>query len=304
MLPNQYQALHELASHTSKDIREMNYYEKQLCNNDYIDRIVMYNHETKKYFQPKCKSYSCPKHGFIQRQRLQKAIQKWLDQFDIIRFWTFTIRKTQEYSNEEFNLQFKKVWHRFITELRRNKILTKREQKLQYVKVYELHRSGVLHIHLFSTEFIHWTKLQSLWDYAVGCHFSHVGKRGNVHTKKIPTSRQASHYISKYVTKMAIQKEIKVRSWSKSGRVSIFDKRVSKGKWSIIRKDSIEYIHLRAGEPILVEISPRVTDFSLKRVRPPPHPAIFIERFDWFLQQYLFSVPFQLRTTTETKLNQ
>jgi hypothetical protein len=88
---------------------------------------------------------------------------------------------------------------------------------------------------------------------------------------------------------MAIQKEVKVRSWSKSGRVSIFERRVKKGNWTIIRKDSIDFIHLKNGEPILVQISPRVTNDSLKKVRPPPHPRIFAEQFDSLSDLYYFS---------------
>lgn len=263
------------------------YYETQVCNNSFIDRIVLYNSDTKKYFQPKCKSYSCPKHGFIQRQRLEKGIKKWLDGHKIIRFWTFTMRSDKTKTNEQNNEIFKKAWHRFITELRRNKMLTKKERSLQYVKVYELHKTGILHVHLFSTVYIHWVKLQSLWDYALGAQQNKTGKLGNVNVKGMTNSGRAAKYISKYVTKMAIQKEVKVRSWSKSGKVAIFDKRVSSGNWHIIRKDSVDYIHLKNGEPILVGISASVTKISRKKVRAPDHPRLWAEYFDYFLNIWL-----------------
>lgn len=303
MLANTYKALSELASHNTGNIPAPNYYQTQKCSNEYIQRIVMYNHETGKYFQPKCKSYSCPKHGFIQRERLAKAIQKWLKGLDHIRFWTFTIRKTNNYSVEEFNELYKRVWHRFITELRRNKMLTKREQKMDYIKVYEVHKTGCLHIHLFATEYIHWTKLQSLWDYSVGCHFNINGKSGNVHTKRKVSLKDAAWYIAKYVTKIALQVDVKIRAWSKSGRFSIFDKKLKSGKWSIIRKDSIEYIHLQMGVPILVQISPCVTIKPPKKYALFPNIKIFSEFYDPLSKIYLFSINNHNGITKEHQLN-
>lgn len=254
-----------------------NYYESQVCNNDYIDKIVLYNSETGKYFNPKCKSYGCPKHGFIQRDRLAKAIEEWLKGHKIIRFWTFTARFDNSKPIMAQNENFKLAWKYFITELRRNKLLSKKQRKLDYVKVYELHKLGGLHVHLFSTEFIHWTKLQTIWEKCLSRYFPASKKLGNVNTKAHLTPIKASLYIAKYVTKMSLQTDIKIRAWSKSSKVALFPKRLSTGKWHLIRKDSLDYIHLQMGVPILVGITPSVTIKTQKRRAKIPDIDIFFD---------------------------
>lgn len=246
---------------------EPTYYDLQQCNNEYIDKIVLYNSETKKWFNPKCKSYSCPKHGFIQRDKLAKGIENWLKGHSIIRFWTFTARFDNSKPIMPQNENFKLAWKYFITELRRNKLLSKKQRKLDYVKVYELHKLGGLHVHLFSTEFIHWTKLQTIWEKCLSRYFPASKKLGNVNTKAHLTPIKASLYIAKYVTKMSLQTDIKIRAWSKSSKVALFPKRLSSGKWHLIRKDSVDYIHLQMGVPILVGITPSVTT-KTKKQRP------------------------------------
>ncbi len=267
----------------------MNYYEKQRCNNSYIDKIVLYNRDTEKYFQPKCKSYSCPKHGFIQRERLQKAIHRWLLQYKIIRFWTFTVRTDESLSIEVTNQLFKKAWHRFITDLRRSKLLTKKQRNLQYVKVYEHTKKGVLHVHLFSTEYVHYTQINEIWNNALACFFRPRNKQGNVHMKAHKSPRVAAKYIAKYVSKEAMSKSSRVRVWSKSGRISIFDKRVSSGRWVIIRKSSLNYLLLVNDVPILVQTTPSITKVRVKRSANVDHPRLFREHFDYFNQRYVFS---------------
>lgn len=254
-----------------------NYYESQNCNNSYIDKIVLYNSETKKWFKPKCKSYSCPKHGFIQRERLAKAIEQWLRGHNIIRFWTFTARFDNSKPMAPQNESYRLAWKYFITELRRNKLLSKKQRKLDYVKVYEVHKLGGLHVHLFSTEFVHWSVLQTIWEKCLSRYFPASKKLGNVNTKAHLTPVKASLYIAKYVTKFSLQTDIKIRAWSKSSKVSLFPKVLKSGNWYLIRKDSLDFIRLQNGEPILVGITPHVTVKTKKQRHKPPDIDIFFE---------------------------
>lgn len=258
------------------------------CKNCYSSKIAFYNRKTDKVIKPYCKTYTCPDHGWKKKKDLEEGLTKWLKTFGHVRMLTFTIRKQKELKNADFNKKFTRVWHLFITKLRRNRLLSDRERNVQYVKVYELHKLGTLHIHALFSEYIHWTKLQRLWNESIDTYFDIVGKRGNVHIRGSRSAKGGAKYVAKYVTKMAYQFGIKIRSWSKSGKVAIFAKRVSSGDWMILLRDSQEFRLASVGWPIVLSRVSCVTEIRKKMPTKPPDPKIFREMWNHFAQRYYF----------------
>lgn len=258
------------------------------CSNCYSSRIALYNTKTSKVIKPHCRTYTCPNHGWKKKKDLQDGIEKWLKSFSHVRMMTFTIRNTGEFKNEVFNYLFTKVWHLFITELRRSRLLSERERQVQYIKVYELHKLGTLHIHALLSEYIHWSKLQTIWDKCIRFYFTVAGKAGNVNVRGSKSAKSGARYVAKYVVKMAGQLLAKVRSWSKSGKVAIFAKRISSGDWIILQRDSLEYRLARVGFPILVYRVPSVTESRNKKQSYVEHPRLFKETWDHFNQIFRF----------------
>lgn len=257
------------------------------CSNCYSSKIALYNKVSGKVIKPHCRTYTCPTHGWKKQKELATGLEKWLKQFPVVRMLTFTIRKTNEISAKEFNYLFTRVWHLFITKLRRDKFLSKREQNVQYVKVYELHKVGTLHIHALFSEYIHWTKLQRMWEQSIRTYFSISGKQGNVHLRSSRSAKGGARYVAKYVTKMAYQFGIKIRSWSKSGKVAIFPKRIKTGEWMMLLRDSQEYRLASVGWPIVLSEVPCVTETRRSVRKKPPDWTLFNDYFRILLNHQL-----------------
>lgn len=227
-----------------------------------MSKLLLVNKVNGEMFQPHCKSYTCPTHGWKRRKDLEKGIAKWLKQFDYTRLITFTAKFVCTSNIQEHNRKFQRAWHRFITELRRNKMLSKREQNVQYIKVYEYHKSGALHIHALFSEFIHWSKVQALWQYSLERTVGGSGKLGNVNMKGQKNAEKGAKYVAKYVVKMAHDRRSRIRAWSKSGNVALFKKRKSTGEWIMVKKGTLNYDLAWQGLPMLEIGIPNVTDVT------------------------------------------
>lgn len=258
------------------------------CSNCFSSKIGLYNRKTQKFIKPHCRTYTCPTHGWKKQADLRAGIEKWLSQFKHIRMYTFTIRNTGEYSNEDFNYLFTKVWHHFLVSLRRSKLLSTRERGVQYIKVYELHKLGTLHVHALMSEFIHWSRIQTIWEESIKVYFRISGKQGNVHIRGSRNAKSGARYVAKYVTKMAKEGLSKVRSWSKSGKVAIFAKRVSTGKWAILRKGSLDYKLAKLGIPILVGRVSCVTENRRITPKKYEHPRLFVEYWNYLYNIFTY----------------
>lgn len=258
------------------------------CSNCFSSKIALYNPKTQKIIKPHCRTYTCPDHGWKKAKELAEGIEKWLSQFERVRMFTFTIRNTGEFKNETFNYLFAKVWHRFIVELRRSKVLTKKQRNVQYIKVYELHKVGTLHVHALMSEYFHWATIQTIWQKAIRTYFNIKGKSGNVNVKGSRSAKGGAKYVSKYVTKMAKQGLLRVRSWSKSGKVAIFKKRIKTDVWIMLRRNTQDYRLAKLGFPILVREVSCVTENLIKMRKKLEHPRIFYERFNYFLGHFVF----------------
>lgn len=262
---------------------------KRKCPDCYMKKILLYNRITHKYFKPHCKTYTCPEHGWKKKRDLEKGIAKWLESFKTIRLITFTVRFEKGADLDLHNYKVQKAWHRFITELRRNSIFSRKEKDTQYVKVYEYHKSGALHIHALFSNYIHWTKLQAIWQSALEVHFEGAHKLGNVNAKGGKSPKSGAKYLAKYVVKMANTRKSRIRSWSKSGRVAIFEKKDKQEGWMILQKDSVEGRMALLGIPILERGSVNVTDAPRKKRPPDPNWTSDYEYYSWDDKIYRFS---------------
>ncbi|MFQ5572791.1 MAG: hypothetical protein ACE5EJ_00920, partial [Nitrosopumilaceae archaeon] len=247
--------------------------ERAPCNNKFAQRNWLYNIRTGKKFRPSCQNYSCPRHGWRRKVRLQKALVKWLDSLGHIRFWTFSVSDRFVGSIYEHNELFKKSWHRFVVELRRDKSLPLAIRNLQYVKVYEYHQSRRLHIHAFFSEWVDKSIINRIWAYAVDRSYNldeYYGKDfdrskikySNAHVKGVRSALFGARYISKYVVKMSHEKKERIRSWSKSGRVGLFPKRKKSSDFVLFYSGSEKELFYSKWRPILVALNSGVTEIS------------------------------------------
>lgn len=94
------------------------------CEGCYCNKITVFDVENGKSFKPICKSYKCEKHGWMQQKRLQKALEEHFSKFKYIRMWTFTMTNRVFVDDYQHYFTLTRVWKRFITELRRNKVFS------------------------------------------------------------------------------------------------------------------------------------------------------------------------------------
>lgn len=197
------------------------------------DFLTCYNSETGRSFSLRCRSYTCPECGRYNRGRLRRYLLKYIQDWDVIRFWTFTLSSASFSSPETHYDALRRIWRYFVTELRRNRILSESEQNVQYVKVSEPHSSGYLHYHAIFDRYVSWHKVYALWCSAVESVTGLSGKSGGVHVKGLVSAKNAAFYITKYVTKTSQFGMKHVRSWSKSSRVAIFPVREADGPYVV-----------------------------------------------------------------------
>jgi len=243
------------------------------CFNSFSKRNIYYDVAKGEKYRIPCTTYGCKKHGWKRKKRLVDALTNWLSKLSHIRFWTFTVSSKIAESSSLFNELFVKIWHRFITELRRTKLLSEKQRKVDYVKVYELHKSGKLHVHLFFSDYLPRQIIERLWDYSIRkvtkfdefaeTDFpSHKVKLGNTFVKGMKSAKFGANYVAKYVVKMAQYKNSIVRSWSKSSKVSIFPSGKKNEFMVVVEHGSIEHDFFVSWHTLLVSTNTDITNIS------------------------------------------
>lgn len=208
--------------------------------------LKFFNFETGEYYPFSCKTYKCEVCGPRKIVHLRTALTKWLRQFKVIRLWTFTI-SSKIFSDIVLHTKLLQMaWRYFITYVRRANALPKPVRWFQYVKFFEPHQSGFLHIHCFITEFLNWHIILAIWEQAVfsaaekmNCDLK--GKSCHVNVRGIFNASRAAAYVCKYVMKTVHEKSSQVKKlWSKSSNCTIFDTveekfLVGAGKFYLVR---------------------------------------------------------------------
>lgn len=193
--------------------------------------LFLFNETTKKIIPLKCKAYACPHCGPIKTIKFRVALEKYLKTFDFIRMFTFTQHTPDELDPKHQHANISKVWHEFMKNVRRDKSLSKKQRDFQYVKVTEFTERNFVHYHVVISVYMPILKLRYHWNNALYKIFGSTGGRGGINIKTMSNAKNCAQYITKYVSKMLQQDFGKLRRWSKSNKISIFEKFTPNDKW-------------------------------------------------------------------------
>ena len=200
--------------------------------------VYLQNMKTLEKVYVRCNTYACPDCGPVKAWRLKKALQKFLSQWKHIRFWTFTLQHSEELSIGEHWKLLSECWRRFTTYIRRCRYLKESYRKFQYVKVFEAHKDGYLHIHAFISEYMPYSVVQPIWESICQRVLGRKTHCGQAFVKGLVFSSQAARYVSKYVLKLAQELSSSIRRYSKSSKIALFDKKGNKsGDWVYINEN-------------------------------------------------------------------
>lgn len=240
------------------------------------------NTETGETVAGKCNVYRCEFCGPRKARRLQNAIYQYFKKFKFLRFWTFTYSSKVflDLTQEEKAKLSAKIWQHFLIGVRRSPLLSEYQRKFQYVKVLEFQKNGTPHYHAFFDRFIPRVILSDIWDSTISNYFQSTDKVGNIFVEGIITARKASNYVTKYLVKTirSLSNNCKARIWSKSEKVSLFEKKIRHSNWIAIlggekalylyslraslqeKKDNLEQI-LHISDKTIIENSNRTVLF-------------------------------------------
>lgn len=218
------------------------------------------NIEEGKYIHLPCNLYSCPVCGRKKIQKLYKALVTYFGQWKYTRLWTFTLSSKMGTDIQSHYKLLAETWRRFTTEIRRNKCFTKSQNGVQYVKFIEAHKSGFIHFHVLVSAYLPWKNIQALWERCARDTCKVDGHIASANVRGVLSARPAAKYVTKYVTKAVFEIEIRIRRYTKSGRVSLFKKHQSGGGWFIyISHEDISYERSREFEANYLNLSQVVT---------------------------------------------
>lgn len=157
--------------------------------------------------------------------KLRLALEGYLKTWPFCRMWTFTYKASIFSSKADCYNKSSKIWKYFITYLRRSERLSKSQQKISYIKFLEVHKSGIIHYHVVFNRYLDANQIRALWRSAISAVTGKSGYVGNINIADNKSKKSTASYISKYVTKAARSRIKKLRSWSKSERITIFPNR-------------------------------------------------------------------------------
>ncbi|MFA7295472.1 MAG: hypothetical protein WC042_02435 [Candidatus Paceibacterota bacterium] len=198
--------------------------------------LYFQNEKTLEKIPVRCNTYGCPDCGPIKAYKLKKALTIFLSKWKNIRFWTFTLKSVDGMSVEAHWKILSECWRRFTTYMRRNKSIKEQQRKFDYIKVFEAHESGFLHIHAFFSEYLPYKIVQQVWESICQEVMGISTHCGQSFVKGLCYPAVAAKYVSKYVLKLAQSMHSSIRRYSKSSRVCLFPKKESSGDWQFVNE--------------------------------------------------------------------
>ena len=203
------------------------------CNH----KFRMVNTKTGDSFEMDCNTYACPVCGPRKIRRLRKAAAKYFSQFSHIRMWTLTLTSNLFEDPVKHYKSLREAWRRFITEIRRNKALSKAQQKFRYFCCLDVHQSGYVHFHVMVDTYIDVHILAGIWNHICNTLTDTEHHVGSVHIKAMPNAKLAAFYVAKYVSKMAKWISYTNRRYSKSNNYRLFPIKNPNKEWMMLRVD-------------------------------------------------------------------
>jgi len=163
--------------------------------------------------------------------------------------------------------------------MRRNKSIKEQQRKFDYIKVFEAHESGFLHIHAFFSEYLPYKIVQQVWESICQEVMGITSHCGQSFVKGLCYPAVAARYVSKYVLKLAQTMHSQIRRYSKSSKVALFPKKDSSGDWVFINekalitvtKESSEFRKLVDGGTLLVPYTANFTLFETEHSQKLPN---------------------------------
>lgn len=206
--------------------------------------IFFFDPKDKKIIKASCKAYICEVCGPKKVARFRTALQKYLNGFSFIRLFTFTQHTPDNLDPEKQNKLLSDAWALFLKEVRRSKKLTEKQKNFQYVRVVEFTQRGYLHYHVCIDTFLPILLIRTIWNNALFKVFGAVGGRGGINIKTIANQKHVANYLTKYLAKGVTELFGNVRRWSKSNKISIFEKWESPTKWFMFQVGSSGLLNL------------------------------------------------------------
>lgn len=211
---------------------------KELCPHRSTS-FIFYNHETGEHARIPCNKYSCPVCGKQKIRRLYAALYQYFSKAKYMRLFTFTIRYSYTENKDDFYKLFSRAFALFFKEIRRSPHLSEKQRSVEYVRCLDYHQTGFVHYHCLFTEYLPQKLLYDIWNHILRRLRNRTGQQGTVNTKGILTCKTAAKYICKYVLKAAQDCQIRIKRYTKSGRLALFKKHVSTGKWSVMLVEQV-----------------------------------------------------------------
>lgn len=210
-------------------------------------KLKIISHDTGEEKLLDCKSYRCPYCGPRKRYFLQKGIRKELNMWQRVRFWTFTISNHGLDRHEHLSV-LREAWRRLISDLKKYNF------NFKYIKVFEPHKSGYTHIHVFMNVYVKFLNMKRIWVRHVINTINKLfpGHKINSHIASVFVTgvlsvSQAVFYVTKYIVK-AVETDDRIyfQVYSKS-RVIVF---FVKYKSDLVNYEV--YFICRSGKEILI----------------------------------------------------
>lgn len=173
----------------------------------------------------KCKSYRCGVCGPRKIRQVRKRIVNIALKEHLDRFLTLTLDPSKLNPQPDTKAEItylKNCWRKMRVYIER-----KLGKPLVFISAVELQKSGHPHLHLLIGSFLPQAWISSVWDSLGG------GKIVDIRRVKM---RRVAAYLAKYITDNAMcDYPPRVRRFSTSYGLALFDKNKSQGNWRLIR---------------------------------------------------------------------
>ena len=185
-------------------------------------------------YQLNCNSYSCPECGPRKVKKLRKALTEYLQNWDKIRFWTFTLSSSSFTSQWSHLCILREAWQRLVTYLHRSYAITRSQRNFNYVKVFEPHKSGFFHLHCFLNVYLPWKVVNNIWENICKELLKTESHCAGSYVENCPNAKFAAFYVSKYVLKSAQEISYYFSRYSTSRNIKLFPVRKSVAGWCVL----------------------------------------------------------------------
>ncbi len=168
------------------------------------------------YLMAKCHRLRCADCGPKKASRYKQAAIAAAKKHGLIRLVTLTLDPGLIPADRDSLQYIQQVWARFRTYLKEKRGLT-----LHYIRVIELHESGVAHFHLVIRETIAQENLRLWWQECGGGHQCKIG---------MPNRRDPAAYATKYISKKYLEELPKgTRIIATSHGIQLFEPKIPTG---------------------------------------------------------------------------